>query len=148
MARVRLSIPPAKQPIVDAKGEMPLGWRRFFEGVFFRLGGATDSVFAALATALSALPNTTQVIASRGLQFGGPSEGGNIPIGLYSYVGPVAGLPTTASIPAPQSWDHAFATDGRNSGEGASAGTGCEVIWVASGLNIWRINGTATVVTA
>jgi hypothetical protein len=49
-----LSLPPAATPISDARGLMPLAWRRFMEGVFLRLGGGVDSVSSALASARNA----------------------------------------------------------------------------------------------
>lgn len=139
MAEVRLSLPPANIPLVDADGRAPLTWRRFLEGVFRRLGGSTDSVFAALVTSLSGL-SAIEVVASGGLQFGGTASGGPIPVSLYVAIDQVANLPTGVN---PGDW--AFATDGRNSGEGAAAGTGCPVVWSGSA---WRIPGVSTAVAA
>lgn len=143
MASVKLSLPPASDPLVDARGDATTSWRRFFEQAFKRLGGATDNVFTAFTAALTALPNTTEVVAANGLQFGG-ALADNIPIGLYVYSGPVSGLPAAGE--GQQNGDWAYATNGRNSGEGAGSGTGAPVVWYASG-SIWRIPGVATTVT-
>ena len=49
-----LSLPPATVPISDGHGATPLAWRRFFEGVFKRLGGAVDFVSVAYRAAQDA----------------------------------------------------------------------------------------------
>lgn len=142
MAEVRLSLPPATQALVDDKGVPPLAWRRFLEGVFTRLGGATDNVFAALAASLSGV--TGEIVASGGLQFGGLiSADTPVPISLYRTVGPVASLPTTG-----KTGDWSFANDARNAGEGAGLGTGSPVYWTSASINAWRIPGQSGAVTA
>lgn len=143
----RLALPPETVVAVDDKGRLTPAWRAFVQGVFKRLGGSVDNVASALLLSLAAVTGI-QIVASGGLQFGGSAVGGAIPIALYRYKGPVSGLPLATDTPPPETGDHAFATDGRNSGEGAGLGTGCEVIWVGNSLDIWRINGTATAVTA
>lgn len=144
MASTRLALPPSHVPLFDdAEGSKPgtlhPAWRAFFQGVFFRLGGSTDNLAIALLAALSAVPNTTEIVAAGGLQFGG-SLADNIPVALYAFVGPVAGLPTDKTV-----GDWAYATDGRKAGEGAGSGTGLPVWW--DGTN-WKAVDTGATAAA
>lgn len=111
---------------------MPEAWKRFFEAV----AGAAN---IALAVGQE-VPNTREVNAGAGLQGGGTLEA-NVALRLYDTVATVADLPTTGN--AVGNW--AYALNGRNSGEGGGAGTGCPVQWSGT---IWRIPGISTAVAA
>lgn len=142
MSDQKIPTPDFGKTWIDERGRPTTHMQFFLRGVFRRLGGTFDKVSGANDTADAAAPGTAEIVAGAGLTAGG-QIGGNAAIALYKYVGPVAGLPTDN-----QTGDHAFATDGRNSGEGGGAGTGCEVVWTSAGINLWRVNGIATVVTA
>lgn len=131
--------PPNGQPLTDKNGRVTNGWANFFLAAFQRIGGGSDKVQAAYDLANAASPATHLVNAGAGLDGGGTLTG-DVTLRLYVAVTTVATLPASAALGA---W--AFATDGRNSGEGAAAGTGCPVCWNGS---LWRIPGVATAVAA
>lgn len=115
-------------------------FRSLIDAMRKRMGGFTDKVETAATQAAAAVPKTTQVLGTGGLA-GGADLGDNAGVSLYVAKVVVADLPTTGITPG----QHAFALDGRNSGEGAGSGTGVAVIWSGSA---WRINGVASAVTA
>ncbi|MGI8839952.1 MAG: hypothetical protein ACR2F8_04075 [Caulobacteraceae bacterium] len=115
--------PPFGLPMTDRKGGLTRAWRAFFTGLYNRAGGTVDKIDAAHALATAAVPQGTQVIATGGLQVGGPL-GGNVGVALYAAVTSVALLPASANL-----GDWAFALDGRKAGEGAGAGSGTPAWW-------------------
>ncbi len=86
------------------------------------------SVIAAINTAAAlagnAAPASLNIVATGGLQRGGPLRD-DIGVALYRAVKPVAQLPTIGNAPG----DWAYALDGRKPGEAAGAGTGVPVFW-------------------
>lgn len=115
-------------------------YRAVLSAIINRIGGTTDKVDAASTTANAAAPGDAEVVAGLGLQFGG-QIGGNAAVSLYRVRDLVANLPATGN----QIGDWAYATNARNSGEGAAAGTGAPVVWSGSA---WRIPGNASAVVA
>lgn len=127
---------------VDGNGIATGPFRTFMEAVRTRIGGSVDKVDQAKTTADAAAPGTAEVVAGAGLINGG-QIGFNATIGLYLIVTTVAKLPAAGNIAGRR----AYATDGRNSGEGAWSGTGCEVIWNGP-LARWVIPGQTAAITA
>lgn len=114
-------------------GAVGKAWQRFFDDVAKALNAA--------ATQLTTTVQTSRLInAGAGLKGGGDLSSDRA-FSLYVYVGAVSGLPTSGLTPG----DHAYASNGRNAGEGAGSGTGSEVVWSGT---IWRIPGVATAVAA
>lgn len=108
-------------------------WGKFFDDV--------AKVVNAVATQIaSTVPNSRIINAGAGLKGGGDLSA-DVAISLYSFVGAVGSLPTAGLTRG----DHAYATDARNTGEGAGAGTGSMVVW--SGM-LWRIPGQSGAVTS
>lgn len=126
---------------VDGAGIPTTPFRTLIEAIRLRVGGSVDKVDQAKTTADAAAPGTAEVVAGAGLIHGAPI-GSNASIGLYVVVTTVAKLPTSGIA-----GQHAYATNGRNGGEGASSGTGCEVIWNGP-LARWVIPGQTAAITA
>jgi len=97
---------------------------RVLKGLFDRTGGAADGVAAAANLAAAAAPQTRQVVAAGGLQFGGDLTG-NVAVTLYVAIDGAANLPTAGLTIG----DWAYAVDGRKPGEASGAGTGVPVFW-------------------
>ena len=88
------------------------------------LASVTDTLNAAAAQAANAAPATLNIVATGGLQRGGPLTD-EVGIAFYRAVKPVSQLPTTGNAPG----DWAYAVDGRKPGETNGAGTGVPVFW-------------------
>ena len=127
---------------IGSDGTPSSQFRTLIDSIRKRVGGFSDKVDQAAVTADAAAPGTTEVVAGSGLQVGGQISG-NVPVALYKVVTSVAGLPATDNAAG----DWAYATNGRNSGEGAAAGTGTPVVWNAP-LARWTIPGQTAAITA
>src|SRR5260221_4407349 len=88
-----LSLPPASAPISDGRGFAPLAWRRFFDGVFQRLGGAVDHVAIAYGAArdAAAAGNLTGVAAVADAAYAGVGVPGSFPSGVDIVAVPATG---------------------------------------------------------
>ncbi len=131
------------RPIVDGRGYATRSFQGWVDGADARLGRRFDKVEDAHATAYSAAPQSTQVVAGGGLA-GGGALGGNVGLALYVAIAPLASLPTTGRAEG----DVAYALDGRKSGEGAGAGTGLPCYWsTVGGTGGWYAFTGAAVTT-
>lgn len=126
---------PYQVPFTDGNGRITEAWLRWIGGV---TSGANAGQLA--ATTADAVHTSRVVGAGPGLVGGGDLTD-NRTISLYRAIDIVANLPATGNSLA--QW--CFATNARNSGEGAGAGTGSPVCWSGTA---WRIPGVASAVTA
>ena len=122
------------QPLVDREGFATKPFRDLINSV-------TTQLNAASTLATNAVPNTRRVVSSGGLKAGGALTG-DVGIALYRAFASVANLPTTGNAIG----DWAYALDGRRTGQGAGAGTGVPVFWIAA--NQWIAADSGAVVAA
>lgn len=141
MSEVKLPALPVGA-VVNSDGSAKRSMSSWMRAVHGRLGGSTDKVNQALTTADAAAPGDAELVAGAGLQNGG-AIGSNASVALYKAVTSVAGLSALNN----QGGDWAYAVDGRNSGEGVGAGTGCPVVW-NNPLARWVIPGQTAAITA
>ncbi len=118
--------PPVQVPLTDKTGIITRPWYAHFTARHEQAGGSSDKIDAAHAAALSAVPQTTQVVAIGGLHAGGDLSG-NVALSLYRAMTTVAQLPSSGMTDG----DWAYAKDGRKPGEAAGAGTGVPCFWSA-----------------
>jgi hypothetical protein len=126
MADTQVPAPPFAVGFISG-GVIAPAWQSWLLAVWNRLGGQTDKVEAAYATASAAAPATSEVVASGGLQRGG-QIGGNVGVALYVAITDVASLPTLGV----NDGDWAYALDAQKIGEAAGEGTGAPV-WYSRG---------------
>lgn len=140
---VATSVPPLPDIWIDtATGRLTHLGRAFMQAMRTRIGGTTDKVERADATAADAVPKATQVVSTGGLQVGG-DLGSHVSVALYKIETTVAALPATGN----RNGDWAFAFNGRKNGEGAAAGTGTPVWWDGSSGH-WKAADTGATVAA
>jgi hypothetical protein len=132
--------PDFDQPLVSADGTAARWFQRWVTAVYRRIGATQDKVDAAHATAMAAVPQTTQVVAGGGLHVGGALNS-NVGLTFYADVCAVAALPTSGFSEG----DFAYALDGRKPGESAGSGTGVPV-WFSGGS--WYGVASGAVVTS
>ena len=128
--------PPFSSPLLSG-GTISNVWQSWLMAVWTRIGGMGDKVEAAFMAASAAAPASAEVVASGGLQAGGPI-GPNVGIALYVAMTDVASLPS-AGI---NIGDWAYALDGLKPGEATGAGTGVPVFRSGAGW-ISACNGAA-----
>jgi hypothetical protein len=137
MAETAVPAPPFRTPFLTGD-VVSATWVTWLQALWNRSGGQTDKVDAAYATASAAAPASAEVVASGGLQAGGPI-GGNVGIAFYVALTDVASLPTTGV----NEGDWAYALDGRKTGEASGSGTGVPV-W-RSGTGWYAVDSGAAV---
>jgi len=140
MGATRIPPPPFGVPFLDG-GQISSAWQLFLDALYqAAYGEGFDKTNAAYVLGQAAAPSATQVVVGGGLQ-GGSDLTGNVGVGLYVAICPVASLPTTGV----NAGDWAYARDGRKTGEASGAGTGVPV-WRSAGG--WYAVDSGAVVTS